>query len=195
MYIVRKETENQASKYLLKLDRVAGKLEIYRKADNMNFITYILIFLSKIIENALATLRLIVVASGKKILGAILQFCIALVWILVTGVVITKDPLKIVFFAFGSLVGSYIGSLIEEKLAMGYNLITCITDNNDNMLYKTFERKGYNISKIRGEKNNQEKDILLITVSRKKKHHVLSIIKEFDKDATIISEMAKVSDN
>lgn len=34
MYIVRKETENQASKYLLKLDRVAGKLEIYRKADN-----------------------------------------------------------------------------------------------------------------------------------------------------------------
>ena len=164
----------------------------------MNFITYILIFISKIIENALATLRLIVVAGGKQILGAILQFCIALVWILVTGVVvtnITKDPLKIVFFAFGSLVGSYIGSLIEEKLAMGYNLITCITDNNDNILYKTFERKGYNISKIKGEKNNQKKDILLITVSRKKKRHVLSIIKEFDKDATIISEMAKVSDN
>ena len=164
----------------------------------MNFITYILIFISKIIENALATLRLIVVASGKKILGAILQFCIALVWILVTGVVVTniaKDPLKIVFFAFGSLVGSYIGSLIEEKLAMGYNLITCITDNNGNMLYKTLERKGYNISKIKGEKNNQKKDILLITVSRKKKHHVISIIKEFDKDATIISEMAKVSDN
>mgnify|MGYP000787300790 FL=1 len=34
MYIVRKETENQARKYLLILDRVAGKLEIYRKADN-----------------------------------------------------------------------------------------------------------------------------------------------------------------
>lgn len=34
MYIVRKETENQARKYLLKLDRGAGKLEIYRKADN-----------------------------------------------------------------------------------------------------------------------------------------------------------------
>lgn len=34
MYIVRKETENQARKYLLILGRVAGKLEIYRKADN-----------------------------------------------------------------------------------------------------------------------------------------------------------------
>ena len=55
------------------------KIFIERK-DNMNFVTYLLIFISKIIENALATLRLIVVANGKKILGAVLQFCIALVW-------------------------------------------------------------------------------------------------------------------
>ena len=98
------------------------------------------------------------------------MYCLSLV--LVTGTVvtnITKDPLKIVFFAFGSLVGSYVGSLIEEKLAMGYNVITCITNNNDNLLYKTFERKGYNISKIKGENDNQTKDILLITISRKKK--------------------------
>lgn len=164
----------------------------------MNLITYLLIFISKIIENALATLRLIIVANGKKLLGAILQFCISLVWVLVTGLVvidITKDPLKIVFFAFGSLVGSYIGSLIEEKLAMGYNLIICITDDNENILYKTFKRKGYNISKIKGEKDNKEKNILLIAVSRKKKQHVLNIIKEFDTKAIIISEIAKVSDN
>lgn len=164
----------------------------------MNLFIYCLIFISKIIENALATLRLIIVANGKKILGAILQFCIALVWILITGMVvvnITEDPLKIIFFALGSLVGSYVGSLIEEKLAMGHNLITCIIDDNKNILYKTFDRKGYNVSKIKCEKNNKEKDIILITVPRKKKHHVLSIIREFDKKAIIISEVVKVSDN
>lgn len=164
----------------------------------MAIITYFIIFISKIIENALATLRLIVVASGKKILGAILQLGIALVWVLVTGIVvtnITKDPLKIVFFAFGSLVGSYIGSFIEEKLAMGYNLITCITENDENILYKTLERKGYNVSKIKGEKNNADKDILLIAVSRKKKHHVIDIIGDYDKKAIIITESATISDN
>lgn len=34
MYIVRKVNEEQEKKYLLKLDRLAGKLEVYRKADN-----------------------------------------------------------------------------------------------------------------------------------------------------------------
>ena len=34
---------------------------------------YFLIFISKVVESALSTLRLILVANGKKILGMILQ--------------------------------------------------------------------------------------------------------------------------
>ena len=78
-----------------------------------------MIFISKIIENALSTLRLIVVANGKKILGAILQGIVALVWIFVTGIVIidvNKDPIKIIIFCVGSIVGSYLGSLLEQKI-------------------------------------------------------------------------------
>ena len=72
-----------------------------------------------IIEEALKTLRIIVIANGKKILGAILQFFVALIWIIVTGNVIMNiknDPIKIFFYALGSLIGSYIGSFIEEKI-------------------------------------------------------------------------------
>lgn len=79
---------------------------------------YIAIFFSKILENALSTLRLIVVSNGKKKLGALLQGIIALIWIFVTGVVIiniNKDIFKIIFFCLGSLVGSYLGSILEEK--------------------------------------------------------------------------------
>lgn len=51
---------------------------------------YALIFFSKIIENTLATLRIIIVANGRKFIGAILQFLIALIWVLVTGAVVTN---------------------------------------------------------------------------------------------------------
>ena len=74
---------------------------------------YIFIFISKIIENALATLRFIVVANGKKLLGAFLNGIIALIWIFVTGIVIInvkEDPIKIIMFCLGSIVGSYLGS-------------------------------------------------------------------------------------
>lgn len=36
------------------------------ECDKMNIILYFLIFISKVIENGLATLRIIVVANGKK---------------------------------------------------------------------------------------------------------------------------------
>ena len=91
---------------------------------------YIAIFFSKIIENAIATLRLIVVANGKKKLGALLQGIVALVWIISTGMVIVdinKDILKIVIFCFGSIMGSYLGSVIEEKIALGSNMLICVT--------------------------------------------------------------------
>ena len=159
-------------------------------------IIYILIFLSKIIENALATLRLIVVANGKKVIGAILQFCISLVWVLVTGAVVInigKDPLKIIFFALGSFVGSLLGSIIEEKMALGFNMVTCTT--TDSSIYKTLTRKGYKPIKLKGEEDNSIKDVLLITVPRKKKNHIVNIINEYDKKATITSELTNPSDN
>lgn len=80
---------------------------------------YIIILVLKILENTLSTLRIIVIAEGKKRLGALLNFLIAIVWVFVTGSVITnvnEDPIKILFFALGSLIGSYIGSTLEEKI-------------------------------------------------------------------------------
>lgn len=44
---------------------------------------------------------------------------IAFVWIFSAGLVlknINTDPYKIVFFCLGSIIGSYLGSIIEERL-------------------------------------------------------------------------------
>jgi len=85
----------------------------------MKIITYILIFLFKVIENTLSTLRIIAISNRKKLLGAILQGIVSIVWVISTSLVvinIQKDPLKIISFTLGALIGSYIGSIIEEKI-------------------------------------------------------------------------------
>ena len=150
---------------------------------------YIGIFVFKIIEDALGTLRIIVVSNGKKKLGAFLQFLNALVWVLVTGTVITninKDPLKIVFFALGSLVGSYVGSLLEEKIAMGTNVIMTETSQVNAERIKLQLRK-YKITDIK--QNNST--LIMITCPRKKSEKVMAIIRNYDKDCEIITEKVK----
>ena len=152
---------------------------------------YFAIFFSKIIENSLATLRLIIVANGKKRIGAILQGVIALVWIFVTGIVIVdinKDLLKIVFFCLGSIAGSYLGSVIEEKIAMARNMLICIIKAKYEKILKK-KLKKYQITTI-CEKDH-EYSVLLIVLKRKEISKISNIIKMTDKNSIIISEKAK----
>ena len=156
---------------------------------------YIFILISKIVENALSTLRLIIVANGKKKLGALLNGMIALVWIFVTGIVIidiNKDILKVVFFVIGSIIGSYLGSVIEEKIALGNNMLICvINEKYENVLKEKL--KNYKITTI-CEKNNAY-SIFLIFLKRKESKKISKIIKSIDKDSLIFIEKAKTLSN
>lgn len=80
---------------------------------------YLLIFILKLIENMLSTLRLIVIAHGKKLFGAFLQLVYSLFFIISTSIVvidIQKDIFKLIVFGMGSFIGSYLGSVVEEKI-------------------------------------------------------------------------------
>lgn len=162
----------------------------------VNFmLIYMAIFFSKIIENAIGTLRLIVVANGKKKLGALLQGIVALVWIFVTGIVIidiNKDLLKILFFVIGSIVGSYLGSIIEEKIALGSNMLICITKERNEKYIKD-KLNNYQITTICEKDNNYS--ILLIVLKRKEIRKISKLLKGIDKDIIIISEKAKTINN
>ena len=160
----------------------------------MNILIYIAIFVFKIIEDALATLRLIVVSNGKKKLGAILQFVVTLIWIILTGTVLMglqKDIFKAITFAFGALFGSYLGSVLEEKMALGTNVFM-VEVNNDkaNNLIKVLKNENFRISKIKS--GNDGKIILMITGARKQTNKVVSIIQKVDNKAIILSEKVKI---
>ena len=162
--------------------------------DVMNYKIYFLIFLTKIIENSLGTLRLIVVASGKKLVGSILNGVISIIWIIGTGMVlvdVTKDPLKIVFFCLGSIIGSYLGSFMEEKLALGNNLLMSIVSYDfGELISKELRKEKFAVTCLIGNGKDSLKSILLVMTPRKKTHTCVSLISSIDQSAMIISECA-----
>ncbi len=156
-------------------------------------ITYIFLFLLKITENALATLRIIVISNGKKFLGALLNFLMSFSWIFSTTLVIVdikKDPIKLLIFSLGTLIGSYLGSIIEEHLALGSNMIIAITSKEKMTLASKLREQSYNVTELEGKDSEDDKTILLITTTRKKKRNVIHLIKRIDKKAIMIVDNA-----
>ena len=164
----------------------------YRKLKNINGETMILnlfIFLSKIIENTFSTLRLILVANGKKKIGAILNGIISLCWVFSTTIVIiniNKDVFNILSFCLGAIVGSYLGSLIEEKIALGNALLICKCNINVDKIIKSIKEHTKDVY-------NYE-NILFIHTKRKKIKKIMSLIKPYDRYAHIIGLKVKKID-
>lgn len=146
---------------------------------------YLYIFISKILENTLATLRIIVVANGKNKLGALLQGMVATLWILVIGIIITninKDIFKIICFITGSIVGSYTGSILEEKIALG-NILIIIKSDNINIIKEYYKNK-----KIATYSN-----YICFIIKRRKIKKVIKEIIKIDRKCKIITERIKIN--
>lgn len=143
----------------------------------------LIIFFLKIIENMINTLRIILISNNKKILGAILLGITSLLWIITTSnVIINNNILNIVAFILGSIIGSYLGSLLEEKIALGSSLITVITDKKYTKIFK--QKLNINFKII----SDNKEDMLIIITKRKNRNNLVKIIKNINKDSTIISE-------
>lgn len=152
-------------------------------------LTYIFIFIAKIVENALTTFRLIIVANGKKLLGAILNLIVAIIWVISTGLVVTNikdDIFKIIVFALGSFIGSYVGSIIESKAGIGSNMLFIVTKYASDIKLKL---KELNIDSY--HLTSSDNDIIIIVIGRKKRNNIINKIREIDNNCIIISEVAK----
>lgn len=153
--------------------------------------TYLFIFGLRILENSLATLRLILVSNGKKLLGSILLALTSIIWLTSSSIAIKNiNIIMVLIFSIGSLVGSFVGSLIEEKLALGNNLLICIASKP---ICDDLRSKGYIVTKVQGEGyKDDSKDILLIVTKRKLNRELISIISNLDSDAVIVSEYTNI---
>lgn len=159
----------------------------------MNIILYIVIFASKILENALSTLRVIFVADGQKMLGAILNTVCSIIWVFTAGIVIVdinKDIIKVIAFCLGSGIGSYVGNYIENKLALGTNLLMCIINKDELSMVDELRDSGYGITTIPGYGKDSEKYILFIFTTRKMRKKLVEDIKRLSDGCVIISESA-----
>lgn len=154
--------------------------------DVFNFVILpLLIFLSRIVDVSLDTIRIILISKGYKRTVPLVGFFQVLVWIIViTRIMQNLDNwLCYIAYAGGFAAGNYIGMIIEEKIALGYEMVRVITRVEANDLIGKLKEKGYGTTSVKALGNLGEVAVIYIIVSRKMLKDVINLIAKYNPQA------------
>jgi uncharacterized protein YebE (UPF0316 family) len=146
------------------------------------FILPILIMMARIVDVSMDTIRVILVAKGYRKYAPFVGFFQSLVWVItISRVMVNLDMwTAYIGYAGGFGLGTYIGMRIEEKLALGHELIRVITRTDASQLVQILRDKGYPVTFATGHGREGEVGILYIILRRKAIKEVIGIIKKFN---------------
>ncbi len=145
----------------------------------------ILIFLSRIIDVSLGTLRIIFVSKGLKYIAPVIGFFEILIWLIVIGQIMRNltNPVNYLAYAAGFAMGNFVGIHLENKLALGTLLLRIITRKKAKELIQYFQADGYNLTYLPAKSNLGAVDIIYLPVRRKNVKEIIAMIKVFNPDA------------
>lgn len=142
---------------------------------------YILVFVAKLVEVSLSTVRNVLINRGEKGKAALIGFVEALIWILVVANVIgtiAEDPIKVVVYCVAFALGNYVGVIIEGKLAIGTACIQAVVGRDEKEIVSDSMREmGFGVTTVRGEGKDGPVDVLMIYLKRKCVEEAIGIIK------------------
>jgi uncharacterized protein YebE (UPF0316 family) len=145
----------------------------------------LLIFLARIMDVSIGTVRLIFVSRGLKYLAPVAGFFEVLIWILVIGQIMQNlsNPLCYVAYAGGFATGNFIGILIVERLSLGMVLIRVITPREVNRLVESLKEQQYGVTSIDGQGANGPVQVVFTIVPRRQAGAVVDLIKRLNPHA------------
>lgn len=145
----------------------------------------LLIFLARITDVSVGTVRLILVSRGFKYLAPIAGFFEVLIWILVIGQIMQNltNPVCYIAYAGGFATGNFVGLLIAEKLSLGSVIIRVIIPKPALGLIERLRESQYGVTAMDGQGANGPVQIIFTIVRRREVDAVIGVVKEFNPHA------------
>jgi uncharacterized protein YebE (UPF0316 family) len=145
----------------------------------------VLVFLARILDVSIGTLRIIFVSKGLKYFAAMLGFVESLTWLIaVTQVMQNLHSWQTyVAFALGFGAGNYVGIILEERIALGNLLIRIITQKEASELVNVLWNQGYGVTSVDARGESGPVNLIFSITKRKNLDKIIAIIKEYNPNA------------
>ena len=152
--------------------------------------TSLLIFVLRVINIALDTLRVMFVVQRKRVLSAFVGFIQAIMWIVVMKAVLDnlENFFSIVAYAGGYSAGILVGMALEERLAIGFSHVRIVTSQENPQISTTLRKAGYGVTDYIGQ--GKDGRVLEVNVIAKRRDltNIEEIVSKIDPDCFVTSE-------
>jgi uncharacterized protein YebE (UPF0316 family) len=154
----------------------------------------ILIFLFRIVDQSIGTLRLIFAAKGLKRLAPFFAFFESFIWLVAIGQIMKHLDNVYCYLAFagGYSVGNFFGILLEEKLSIGNVVIRVIPKKDTTALIQHLRELKYGVTVVPVDGMMGPTKMLFTTIRRKEARRVIEIIQEFNPTAFYTIDEVKI---
>lgn len=154
----------------------------------------LLIFLARVVDVSLATIRIIFVSRGMKYLAPFIGFFEVIIWLLAIRVIMQNLNNWACYFAYGAgfAMGTFIGLLIEKRLAIGSAILRIITQKDAAELISHLRSKGYGVTVADAEGSTGKVQVIFTIIKRQDFENVIEIIHRFNPKAFYTVEDTRV---
>ncbi len=145
------------------------------------------IFVLRALDVGMATVRIVLLARGRKGTAAMIGFFEALIWVIAVARVLSAldDPARMIAFAAGFAAGTYIGSIVEEWLAIGQALVRIVTPSTAPPIASLLRERGFGATVVNGDGLQGEVRVIFSVMPRKAVDSVLAMISEVSPEAYV----------
>jgi uncharacterized protein YebE (UPF0316 family) len=149
----------------------------------------ILVLVLQLVYVPAFTLRTIFLVKGLRMKAAFLGLIEALIYIFGLSIVFSGEQniVVMIVYALGFGLGIIIGSMIEERLAIGYTTIQVVLGNKNKDLVDQLRIDGYGVTVYEGEGKDATRYKLEVLTKRNQEEGLYEMIQDYEPNAFIIA--------
>ncbi|MFL7871256.1 MAG: DUF2179 domain-containing protein [Anaerolineales bacterium] len=128
----------------------------------------LMIFAARVCDVTLGTMRIIFTSRGMRNLAPVLGFIETFIWIVAVSSIVkhAQNVAAFIGYASGFATGTYVGMLIENRLAMGTLTVRAIIRRDPKELIETLHKAGFGVTAVDGHGSTGDVKIIYSTVNR-----------------------------
>jgi len=155
----------------------------------------VLIFLARILDQSIGTLRLIFLSKGMKHIAPLLGFFEVIIWLLAVGQIMQHLDNWLCYVAYGAgfAMGNFIGITLEERLSIGTSIVRVILSNESPELIAALKAQNFGLTILNAEGAVGNVKVLFSIMRRKEIPSFLSTLHDYHPTAFYTIEDVKAA--